>query len=63
MRQYIGSSVYELKKSIGAVLYHSSEADSDEQQHEMCPRDPNTWCKFHADFANNTFIKSLEVFC
>ena len=40
-------------KSIGAALYHSSEADSDEQQHEMYPRDPNTWCTFHADVANN----------
>ena len=54
LRQYTGSSVYELKKSIGAALYHSSEADSDEQQHEMYPRDPNTWCTFHADVANKT---------
>ena len=54
VRQYTGSSVYELKKSIGAVLYHRSEADSDEQQHEMYPRDPNTWWTFHADIANNT---------
>ena len=38
VRQFTGTSVYESKKSIDAVLYHSSEADSDEKQHEMCPQ-------------------------
>ena len=54
VRQYTGRSVYKLKTSIDAVVCHSSEADSDEQQHEMYPRDPNMRCTFHADVANKT---------
>ena len=46
VRQFKGTAVYELKKCIGAVLYHCSEADSDEMQHEMCPCGPESWCKY-----------------
>jgi hypothetical protein len=56
VRQYKGDSVYEMKKCIGAVLYHCSEADSDEQQHEMCPRGPDSWCKYQLDIANQTSL-------
>lgn len=26
---------------------HCSEADTDETQHELCPRGPESWCKYH----------------
>ena len=54
VRQFKGTAVYELKKCIGAVLYHCSEADSDEMQHDMCPRGPESWCKYQVDIANGT---------
>ena len=54
------TAVYEFKKCIGAILYHCSEADSDKMQHEMCPRGPESWCKYQVDIANgkNNYKKS-----
>ncbi|XP_047135810.1 uncharacterized protein LOC124812840 [Hydra vulgaris] len=38
VRQSTGSTVYQLKKAIGAVLFHCSEAKDVESRHQMCPR-------------------------
>ena len=53
MRQYTGNNVYELKKAIGAILYHLSEADSDDIQHRFCPQHPETWCAYQLDILHN----------
>ncbi|MBY0580841.1 MAG: hypothetical protein K2P53_04080 [Rickettsiales bacterium] len=56
IRQCCGKSVYELKKAIGAVLFHCSEASSSDVRHAMCPRTIDTWCKFQADKINKTNV-------
>ena len=54
MRQGAGTTVYQLKKNIGAVLYHCSEAPTVELRHQMCPRTDISWCKYQADQINGT---------
>ena len=56
IRQCCGKSVYEIKKAIGAVLFHCSEASSSDVRHAMCPRTFNTWCKYQADKINKTNV-------
>eukprot|EP00112_Aurelia_sp_Birch-Aquarium-sp1_P017849 Seg418.7 transcript_id=Seg418.7/GoldUCD/mRNA.D3Y31 product="hypothetical protein" protein_id=Seg418.7/GoldUCD/D3Y31 len=48
IRQNVGS-VYAMKKSVGALLYHYSENEDLEKRHHFCPRGPNSWCKFQSD--------------
>ena len=54
IRQCTGTTVYELKKAIGAVLFHCSEASDLNTQHSMCPHTSNSWCKFQGDKVKNT---------
>ena len=43
------SDVPAMKKAIGAVLFHCSESECDEQRHLFCPRTENSWCKWQSD--------------
>ena len=54
VRQCSGKSVYEMKKAIGAVLFHCSEAKSLENRHMMCPQTSESWFKYQADKINHT---------
>ena len=42
------NNIYAMKKAIGAILYHCTNFTNREQRHAMCPRDENTWCKWHS---------------
>ena len=44
IRQNIGS-LLSMRKAVGAVLYHCSEASSAESRHQFCDKDSN-WCKY-----------------
>ena len=37
IRQSAGKKVFEMKKAIGAVLFHCSEASDLDLKHQMCP--------------------------
>ena len=37
-----------MKKAIGAVVYHCSEAANVEARHMLCSKKPNTGCKYQA---------------
>ena len=54
IRQSAGNTVYQLKKALGAVLFHCSEAADLETCHQMCSRTSHSWCKYQADKLNNT---------
>ena len=43
------SSVYLMKKSVAAVLFHCSQHKSLDDQHKFCPRTPDSWCKYQQD--------------
>ena len=45
VRQCTGTTVYQLKKAIGAVLYHCSYANNLEARHQFCPKTSNSWCQ------------------
>ena len=38
-----------MKKVIGAVLFHCSESECDEQRDLFCHRAENSWCKWQSD--------------
>ena len=54
LRQSTGTTVYQLKKGVGAVLFHCSEASDLDTRHQMCPSTKNSWCKYQADKLNGT---------
>ena len=54
IRQCAGETVFETKKAIGAVLFHCSQASNLDTKLQMCPREPDSWCKYQADKQNNT---------
>ena len=54
IRQYTGTTVFELKKGIGAVLYHCTDFTEDETLHQFCPHVTDSWCKYQADKINGT---------
>ena len=54
IRQSAGNTAYQLKKALGAVLFHCSEAADLETRHHMCPETADSWCKYQADKLNNT---------
>ena len=54
IRQSAGKTVFEMKKAIGAVLFHCSEASDLDLKHQMCPREADSWCKYQANKQNNT---------
>ena len=56
IRQCTGTNVYDLKKAIGADLFHWSEASDLNTRHSMCPRTSDSWCKFQADKVNSTSL-------
>ena len=43
------SSVYLMKKSVAAVLFHCSQHKSLDDQHKFCPHTPDSWCKYQQD--------------
>lgn len=42
-------SIYAMKKSVWAVLYHNSKIDDLKERHKFCPRTPNSWCLWQSD--------------
>ena len=54
VRQSTGKTVYDMKKAIGAVIFHCSDANDPEVRHRMCLRSHDTWCTFQADKINGT---------
>ena len=41
-------NLLEMKKAIGAVVYHCSETSNAEARHMFCSKEPNTSCKYQA---------------
>ena len=55
LQNYFGMAIRQngdvpsMKKAIGAVLFHCSESECDEQRHLLCPRTEDSWCKWQSD--------------
>ena len=42
-------NLYAMKKSVAAVLYHSTDKPDLEKRHQYCPRSKDSWCKYQSD--------------
>ena len=43
-----------MKKAVWAVLFHCTNFTDREYRHRMCPRNEDSWCKYHIDKQKNT---------
>ena len=48
------TSVQEMRKAVGAVLFHCSEAVDSASKHQFCPRSSTSWCKYQVDQVKGT---------
>lgn len=53
IRQNIGN-LYAMKKSIIAILHHSSAIEDEDERHKYCPKTNTSWCKWWLDKMNRT---------
>ena len=51
-----------MRKAVGAVLYHYSEADDPASQHQFYLQGDESWCKYQADLADGTTTLGLPVY-
>ena len=49
IRSNANTSVSDMRKAIGAVLYHCSDANNLESRHQNCPLSATSWCKYKVD--------------
>lgn len=63
IRACSGKSVNEMKRDIGASLYHCCEFGSEEQRHIICRKNALSWCKYQADLINgtNTYKRKFSI--
>ena len=61
VRATTGRTVEEMKKDIGAALYHCVQFDSEDQRHIFCPKTAMSWCKYQADIINDTHTYKSKV--
>ena len=55
-------TLYAMKESIGAVLFHCSDISNETVRHQFCPRTGHRWCKWQNDQINGSqpFKKKLN---
>ena len=51
IRSNANTSVSDMRKAVGAVLYHCSDANNVESRHQFCPLSATSWCKYALVFA------------
>ena len=49
IRSNSNTSINEMRKAIGAVLYHCSDATDLASRHQFCPVSAGSWCKYKVD--------------
>ena len=49
IRSNAKTSINEMRKAVGAVLYHCSEATDLSSRHQFCPVSAGSWCKYKVD--------------
>ena len=54
---------YEMKKAIGAILFHCTDITDAESRHRFCPPREDSWCKYRKEIVTgNQFIKKNYKF-
>ena len=54
---------YEMKKAIGAMLFHCTDITDAESRHRFCPPDEDSWCKYKKDMVTgkSTYKKTINL--
>ena len=40
------NNIYQMKKNIGAILFHCSNIEPAKERHKCCPRTKDSWCSY-----------------
>ena len=54
IRSNANTSAVDMRKAVGAVLYHCSDANNLESRHQFCPSSATSWCKYKVDQVTGT---------
>ena len=49
VRACTGKTVPQMKREIGAALFHCCQFNNEEQRHMFCPQTSMSWCKYQLD--------------
>lgn len=62
IRQNI-ENLYDMKKSVAAVLFHCSETTDIANRHKFCPCSSESWCKYQRDqlTGENTYKERITI--
>lgn len=60
IRQNVGQ-LYQMKKAIAAILWHSTNFTDEAFRHRFCPRDENSWCKWQRDQISGKRTYKIKV--
>ena len=54
---------YEMKKAIGAILFHCTDITDAESRHCFCPPGEDSWCKYKKDIVTgkSTYKKTINL--
>ena len=70
MQNYYGMAIrqnsgnlFEMKKSVGAILWHCTDLNDSAIRHQFCPKGELSWCKFQKDKAtgNETYKANISI--
>jgi hypothetical protein len=56
-------SLYQMKKAVGAIIFHCCENDDSKKRHELCPVGAKSWCKYNSDLVTgkNTYKSNINI--
>ena len=56
-------NLYQIKKAVGAILWHCTNYDDDDKRYQYCPRDATSWCKYQKDkvAGTQTYKKTINI--
>ena len=56
-------NLYAMRKSVAAVLHHSTKNDDMDKRHQYCPRTADSWCKYQSDkiTGKNTYVERIAI--
>ena len=62
IRQNSGN-LYEMKKAVGAILWHCTDMVDIEVRHQFCPKGESSWCKYQRDkiTGEKTYKANLNI--
>jgi len=54
-------NLYGMKKAVAAIIHHCTDVADPEKRHQYCPRDPQTWCKYHKSEIRENYKPNINL--